>query len=310
MSMNRRTALGAVLGLGIAGTTGAAALHGAAPAAAGSPARRLALPRQAPAQDFAIGVREYHWSRGNRSLFTKIFYPATGSPGGSPVPDAPLADGVFPIAHWNHGAYGNSDSYASQTHAIASAGFICPAPSISDNTNIGSVYGGEWSKDVSEVITRTLALNDASDSPFAGQIDTAAGVGVSGHSMGGMTTHGLLTQWPDDRIRAAVPVACVDMGDPAGLDAHVLFIHGDQDPTCRYDLARQAYGELSAPKAFLTHVGADHAAYLNPGFPTFDQTQNTLVDWFRWSLYGDTTARDRLPGGATAPGTTWEAALD
>ncbi|MEO3764120.1 alpha/beta hydrolase [Streptomyces sp. B8F3] len=309
MSMKRRTALSALLGVGIAGTTGAASPAVAAPAAARL-APRPALLRQAPAQDFAIGVREYNWSRGSRRLFTKIFYPATGSPGGNPVPNAPLADGVFPVAHWNHGAYGNSDSYASQTHAIASAGFICPAPSISDNTNIGSVYGGEWSRDVSEVITQTLALNEASGSPFAGQIDTVAGVGVSGHSMGGMTVHGLLTKWPDDRIKAAVPVACVDMGDPAGPGANVLFIHGDQDPTCQYGLARQAYEELSAPKAFLTHVGADHAAYLNPGFPTFDQTQDTLVDWFRWSLYGDTAARDRLPGGATAPGTRWESVLD
>ncbi|MFW6724561.1 alpha/beta hydrolase [Streptomyces sp. MAR4 CNY-716] len=308
MSMKRRTALSALLGLGMAGTTGAASPVGATPAVA-RPTRRPALLRQAPTQDFALGVRQFEWSRGNRRLFTKIFYPATGSPGGNPVPDAPLADGVFPVAHWNHGAYGNSDSYASQTHAIASAGFICPAPSISDNTNIGSVYGGEWSKDVSEVITRTLALNDASDSPFAGHIDTAAGVGVSGHSMGGMTVHGLLTQWPDDRIKAAVPVACVDMGDPAGLDAKVLFIHGDQDPTCQYGLARQAYEELSAPKAFLTHVGADHAAYLNPGFPTFDQTQDTLVDWFRWGLYGDEAARDRLPADASANGTRWESVL-
>ncbi|NGN69019.1 alpha/beta hydrolase, partial [Streptomyces sp. A7024] len=226
-----------------------------------------------------------------------------------PIPDAPLADGVFPIAHWNHGAYGNSDSYASQTHAIASAGFICPAPSISDNTNIGSVYGGEWSKDVSEVITRTLALND-SGTPFSGHIDTGAGVGVSGHSMGGMTVHGLLTAWPDDRIVAAVPVACVDMGTPAdSVDAGVLFIHGDQDPTCQYSLARQAYDELSAPKAFLTHVGADHAAYLNPGFRTFENTQNTLVDWFRWRLYDDTAARDRLAADATADGTRWDAVL-
>ena len=111
----------------------------------------------------------------------------------------------------------NSDCYSSQTHDLASAGFICPAPSFSDNSNIGSVYNGNWSKDVTEVLTRTLALNSASGSPFAGHIDTNAGVGVSGHSMGGMTTHGLLTAWPDNRIVAAVPVACVDMGNPAGL---------------------------------------------------------------------------------------------
>ncbi|GAA1916560.1 hypothetical protein GCM10009837_46930 [Streptomyces durmitorensis] len=66
--------------------------------------------------------------------------------------------------------------------------FHLPRPSFSDNTNLGSVHGGEWSKDVSEA------------------------------------------------------------------------------------LARRAYDELPAPKAFLTHVGADHAAYLNPGLPTTDRT--------------------------------------
>ncbi|MFC7308183.1 alpha/beta hydrolase family protein [Streptomyces monticola] len=299
MSLTRRT----FLGLTAAATAGlsTSVLGSAAHPASGAE-------RAAPAGEFAVGVQQFNWNRGTRSLFTKVFYPTPGSPGGAPIPGAPLADGVFPVAEWNHGAYGNSDSYASQTHAIASAGFICPAPSISDNTNIGSVYGGEWSRDVSEVITRTLALNTSG--PFAGHIDTEAGVGVSGHSMGGMTIHGLVTAWPDDRIVAAVPVACVDMGTPAAsVHAGVLFIHGEKDPTCDYALARRAYEELPASKAFLTHVGADHAAYLNPGFPTFDQTQNTLVDWFRWRLYDDTAARDRLPADATSSGTRWEAAL-
>ncbi|MBO8193877.1 alpha/beta hydrolase [Streptomyces oryzae] len=311
MPMNRRTLLGSLLGLGVAGTAGTgASLLGAAPAYAldGAPAR-TASPRQAPTQEFAVGVREFHWNRGDRQLFTKVFYPAAGSPGGVPIPDAPLADGVFPVCEWSHGLGGNSDSYGSQTHAAASAGFVVPAPTFPASSP-QEVYNGNQSRDVSEVITRTLALNDTSGGPFAGRIDTAAGVGVAGHSLGGMTTHGLLTAWPDDRIVAAVPVACVDMGDPAGqVDANVLFIHGDRDGTCPYSSARQAYEELRAPKAFLTHLGADHGSYLVPDFPTFSQTQNTFLDWLRWSLYGDTAARDRLAGDASAPGTSWEAAL-
>ncbi|TDC21809.1 alpha/beta hydrolase [Streptomyces sp. 8K308] len=303
MTMRRRT----LLGLGAAGAIGmSAAVLGAAPvhahpAPAASPA---------PTATYAIGVREYRWARGGRSLFTKVFYPATGTPGGAPVPNAPVAAGVFPVVEFSHGMGCNSDCYSSQTHGLAAAGFVCPAPSFSDNTNIGSVYRGEWSRDVSEVITRTLALNGASGDPLAGHIDTGAGVGVSGHSMGGMTTHGLVTAWPDDRIAAAVPIACVDMGNPTGqVTANVLFIHGDRDPTCDYNSARRAYEELPAPKAFLTHVGADHGSYLVPGFRTYPQTENTFLDWFRWSLYGDTAARDRLPAGATANGTRWEAGL-
>jgi dienelactone hydrolase len=312
MTMRRRT----LLGLGAAGAAGAGAvLLGSAPVQARAPhsATRSATrsTRQAPAEPFAIGVREYSWSRGGRSLFTKVFYPTPGTPGGTPIPDAPVADGVFPVAEFSHGMGCNSDCYASQTNGLASAGFICPAPSFSDNTNIGSVYGGEWSRDVSEVITQTLALNDASGDPLAGHIDTEAGVGVSGHSMGGMTTVGLVTAFPDDRIAAAIPLACVDMGDPDGtVTANVLFIHGDQDPTCQISSARAAYEKLAAPKAFLTHLGADHGSYLVPDYPTYPQTENTFLDWFRWSLYGDTAALDRLPADAQADGTNWEAVME
>lgn len=299
MSMQRRTFL-RLSAIGAAGV-GASLLGPGQSVHAGTGTR------QAPTEPFAIGVREFNWIRGDRQLFTKVFYPTPGTPG-DPIPDAPIADGVFPVAEWSHGMGCNSDCYASQTYALASAGFICPAPSFSNNTNIGDVYNGNWSMDVSEVITQTLALNDGGD-PLAGHIDVDAGVGVSGHSMGGMTTHGLVTAWPDDRIVAAVPVACVDMGDPAGLAANVLFIHGDQDPTCDYNSARTAYDELSAPKAFLTHLGGDHGGYLTPENPTYPQTENTFLDWFRWSLYGDTAARDRLPADASSDGTSWESVL-
>ncbi len=89
----------------------------------------------------------------------------------------------------------------------------------------------------------------------------------------------------------------------------MLFIHGDQDGTCPYSSARTAYGELAAPKAFLTHRGSDHSSYLVPGYPTYPQTENTFLDWFRWSLYDDTAARDRLAADATSSGTSWESTL-
>ncbi|MFK4274389.1 alpha/beta hydrolase, partial [Streptomyces milbemycinicus] len=85
--------------------------------------------------------------------------------------------------------------------------------------------------------------------------------------------------------------------------------HGDHDPTCDYTSARAAYAELPSPKAFLTHVGADHGQYLTPDYRYYAQTRNTFLDWFRWSLYGDTAARDRLGGDATSNGTSWQAAL-
>ncbi|MGP3966744.1 alpha/beta hydrolase family protein [Streptomyces sp. 6N223] len=311
MPIRRRTVLGSILGLSAAGAAGAGA------SLLGASTVRASTRRQAPAQPFAIGVREYRWSRGNRQLVTRIFYPTPGTPGGEPVRDAPIADGVFPVVEFSHGLGGNPESYAPLVRPLAEAGFVVPAPvfpttSSGTEGNVQDVYNGNQSMDVSEVITQTLALNDASGDPFAGHIDTATGVGVAGHSLGGMTTHGLLTAWPDERIAAAVPFACVDMGNPDGtVTANVLFVHGDQDTLTQYSSARTAYEELPAPKAFLTHLGAAHDEYIWSGY-NHTQTVATYVDWMRWSLYGDADARDRLQADATSGTTTtsWEAVLE
>ncbi|MEU5154136.1 RICIN domain-containing protein [Glycomyces sp. NPDC021274] len=292
MSLNRR----ALLSLSAAGAVGV----GASLLGTGS-----ALAATAPTNPFPIGVRQYNWTRGSRQVTTYVYYPAaTGTPGGAPVTNAPVANGVFPICEYTHGSGASPQRAQEQIRPLAAAGFIVPAPVF--GSSIGEAYNGNLSKDVSEVLTRTIALNSGSD-PLAGHINTAA-VGVSGYSMGGMTTHGLLTAWPDSRIKAAVPVACVDMGNPGGtVNANVLFIHGDQDTVCPLSSARQAYAELSSPKAFLTFVGADHGG---TGWgATNGVAMRTWVDWMRWSLYGDTAARDRLPADATGSGARWESSL-
>ncbi|MCC3761748.1 alpha/beta hydrolase [Glycomyces sp. TRM65418] len=301
MSMTRRT----VLSLATAASAGAL-IGPAAPA----------LARTAPTRTFPLGVRQFTWSRAGRTLVTRIFYPAaSGAPGGDPVGDAPVADGRFPVVEWSHGLGGNPESYGVCIRPLAAAGFIVAAPVFPTTTtgaegNVGDVYNGNQSKDVSEVITRTLALGEpGSCDPFEGRMDTTLGVGAAGHSLGGMTTHGLLTAWPDSRVTAAIPYACVDMGDPTGaVNAKTLFVHGDQDPICQYSLARQAYAELPPAKAFMTHTGQGHDEFIWNG-PTYDQTVKTSLDWMRWALYGDTAARDRLASDASGGGIVWEADL-
>jgi fermentation-respiration switch protein FrsA (DUF1100 family) len=293
MSMNRRT----LLSLSAAGALGV----GASLLGAGS-----ALADTAPANPFAVGVRQYTWWRGSRQISTYVYYPATGAPGGNPVTNAPVANGVFPVCEYTHGSGASPQRALAHIRPLAAAGFIVPAP-VFTNAGIGDAYNGNLSRDVSEVLTRTLALNTGGD-PLAGHINAAVGVGVSGYSMGGMTTHGLLTAWPDSRIKAAVPISCVDMGNPTGsVSAKVLFIHGDRDQVCPLSSARQAYAELSSPKAFLTFVGADHGG--TSWGTTSAVALRTWHDWMRWSLYGDTAARDRLPADASGSGAKWESAL-
>ena len=294
MSMQRRTFL--KLGVAGAAAVGGATLLGTWQANA---AERRAL-GTAPTTPFAVGVRQFNWMRGSRQVTTMVYYPAAGAPGGGPINNAPVAAGVFPICEYTHGLGGSPQGSLGHIRPLAAAGFIVPAPNFS-RANINETYSGDLARDVSEVITRTLALNTGSD-PLAGHIDTAAGVGVSGHSMGGMTTHSLLTGFPDSRIKAAIPMACIDMGNPSSMvKANVLFMHGDRDTTCPYSSARQAYTELSPTKAFLTFVGGDHGNYWGGTVAV-----RTFLDWMRWGLYGDLAARGRLPGDAMSPSTRWE----
>jgi hypothetical protein len=285
--MRRRT----FLNLGAAGVLGAGvSLLGTAQAHA----------EPAPANPFAVGVRRYDWYRGTRPVTTYVYYPAAGTAGGAPVSNAPVADGVFPVYAYTHGLGGNP---ANSTFApgLASAGFIVPSPHFQHSLN--DVNSGNTSRDVSQALTNTLALNTSG--PLAGHLRTDVGVGACGHSMGGMTTHGLLTAWPDSRIISANPQSCLDMGTPSSsVNAKVLFVHGDQDPTTAYSSGRQAYDEITWPKAFLTFLGGGHSDFWDD-----QRFRSTVRNWAQWTMYGDTAARDRLPVDAAGSNTKWEAAL-
>ncbi|HEX2144329.1 MAG TPA: hypothetical protein VHG10_07470 [Glycomyces sp.] len=288
MSIQRRT----ILGLGAAAAVGAGGHLLGAGSALAAPA-----PTQ---QQYGVGVRRYEWDRDGRPLNTYIYYPSTEGAGGDVIEDAPIAEGAFAVYNYTHGF--GSDPQGSEffIRPLAAAGFIVPAPHF-EYDGAGEVWSGEPSKDVSEIITQTLALNEADD-PLAGHIDETPGVGVSGHSLGGMTTHGLLSAWPDERITSANPQSCEEMGDPAdSVSAKVVFVHGDQDDLTRYESARDAYDALSAPKAFLTFVGGDHTSFWGD-----DRFPNTVVDWALWSLYDDTEAKDRLEEDAAGDDTEWE----
>ncbi|MDX3386973.1 alpha/beta hydrolase [Streptomyces niveiscabiei] len=293
MTLRRRT----FLGMTAAGATGV----GLSLLGAGQTPAAAAPLGTAPTTPFAVGVRRYNWTRGNRPCTTYVYYPATGTAGGSPVTNAPVAAGVFPVYNFTHGYGSSPQNSLFIIRALASAGFIVPAPHF--NHNFNDVNNGNTSKDVSQILTNTLALN--ANGPLAGHIDTRIGVGVSGHSLGGMVTHGLLTSWPDSRIVSANPQSCVDMGNPSSsVSAKVLFVHGDRDSTTQYSSARQAYSEITWPKAFLTFVGGSHTSFWSDQrFP------RTVVDWARWTMYGDTAARDRLPADASGSNTRWEARL-
>jgi predicted dienelactone hydrolase len=255
-------------------------------------------PLPPPAQPYAVAKRELELSDGDRPLPTLVLFPA-----GLFVNRAyDVADGVFPLILFSHGLRGSPDLYEDQLRTVAAAGFIVVAPTYPgtslDATHYDPLDVLNQPADASAVITAVLALAQNPADRLAGHVDPQR-IGAVGHSAGGYTTVGLLTDGRDERIKAAVVLSGSFLrGTFHGPSTPVLFVHGDNDTVVPYDYGRTAYSQVPWPKAFLTVLGAGHADYLSAGAPAAAAVTATVLDFLRATLYGDTEALARIPGDA------------
>lgn len=266
-------------------------------------------------QSYPVGVRSLYLSRGvNRPLPTTIWYPSDGRSstpdgGGIPVLDALPAPGRFPIVLFSHGLNSRPERHAQLTTRWAAAGFVVVAPAY-PHTKLGTEHFDR--KDVRHqpadawyVLRAVQSLDRMLDDPFAGHLDVAR-IAAVGHSAGGYTTAGLLTAGHSTTLRGAVIIAGGTRHRFGGPPVPVLFVHGSADRVVAASAGWSAYRQVPWDKAFVTVVGQGHGEYLIPGEPGFPETVSTIGDFLRWTLYGDSAARDRLPLGADVPGvTTW-----
>jgi fermentation-respiration switch protein FrsA (DUF1100 family) len=239
-----------------------------------------------------------------------IWYPATGSAARHVRTNATAAAGRFPLVLFSHGLTSSPEAYAGLAIRIAAAGFIVAAPAYPFTSAGAATFNRadvvNQPADASYVITAVLALNTHHGDVLRGHIDPAH-VAAIGHSAGGYTTVGLLSgRTRDKRVKAAIVLSGGSLGGAlTGPSTPTLFIHGTRDATVHYSTARGIYNTMTWPKAFLTIVGGDH--YSSVFGATADADGKTIVDFLRFTLYGDTAARSRLPADATVNrGTRWE----
>jgi fermentation-respiration switch protein FrsA (DUF1100 family) len=238
--------------------------------------------RTAPAGKLALTTREFSFSRGaDRPLPTTVWLPRSGGP--------------YPLILFSHGLGGSPQSYAELLTTWARAGFVVAAPAYPHTAagvrdfNVLDVLNQP--ADASEVITRTLAkLGDRID---------ARRIAAGGHSAGAITTLGMFTS-RDDRLRSGVVMAGrqIVVTPYSGSPAPLLFVHGKRDDTVAYADGRAAYDKVEWPKAFLTITDGGHL----PTGTELDVVAATSTDFWRWSLYGDRSAKSRIPRDATRGG--------
>ncbi|SNY07810.1 alpha/beta hydrolase family protein [Paractinoplanes atraurantiacus] len=248
-----------------------------------SPATSRPAAKKAPARQFPVGTRRLALRRGaDRPLTTTVW--------------APKGDGPFPLILFSHGLTANPGSYADLLRSWARAGFVVAAPAYphtsgeSGELNVLDVLNQP--ADASYVITEVLA-------ELKGSID-AERVAAAGHSAGGITTIGMFSNARDERLVAGVVLAGRQvLASPfTGAEAPLFFVHGQRDKVVGYSDGRAAYDAVPWPKALLSVVRGGHIAT----GPAFDVVSATTTDFWRWSLYGDSAARNRLKADATRGG--------
>ncbi|MBO4206590.1 alpha/beta hydrolase family protein [Micromonospora echinofusca] len=289
---------------------GPSAPAASAPAGGPRPSASPVPAGSAPAEPFAVGVRELKLTRdGDRALPVTIWYPATGSPGGDPRRGRPAARGRFPVVVFSHGLTARPADYAALLGRWAAAGFVVAAPTFPGTSRGAARYDVldvlNQPADVSFVLTRVLALDGRAGDPLRGRLATDR-VAATGHSAGGVTTVGLFTVERDDRLDAGIVLAGSALGVGtafAGTDAPQLFVHGERDEVVSYSAGRAAYEAVPWPKAMLSLPDGDHGrALLRGDDRSFAVVADTTVEFLRWSLYGDAAAKRRLPADAARGG--------
>ncbi|MEM1416896.1 MAG: alpha/beta fold hydrolase [Myxococcota bacterium] len=274
-------------------------------------------------------------SREDRTLRVEVWYPAIADDEAEPTiydllfgagptsevarEDAPPAAGPRPLLVFSHGYGGIALQSTGLMEALASHGFVVASPEHTGNaqsspTDDFDTAAGNRVPDVSLVIDRMRARSARAGDLLEGILD-AGGVGVLGHSFGGMTAMGSAAGWagaaPDPRVTAIAPISAVIDGDLqrddrpsanagftdaqlASVRVPVLLVGGTEDVAVPIENNAIAFrGLTNAEAAFRVDiVGANHTH-----FATVCVIANYLIEVLgfepdRWDLLGAEALRD------------------
>ena len=187
-------------------------------------------------------------------------------------------DQAMPLIIHSHGIVSYRSEVPYVMEALASRGYIVAAADypLTSRTTPGGANGNDvvnQPADVAFLIDSLLALEDSAR-PFAGSIDETR-IGLSGYSLGGLTTYlaTYLPQWRDERIAAAVAIAGPSAAfTPAffgSTSIPFLAISGTADALIEH---RRNAADISSrnPNASLVTIdGGSHLGFVGLSEPTF-----------------------------------------
>ena len=208
----------------------------------------------------------------SRTLVTEVWYPAEGPAAAGEARDAPLnkTSAPYPLIVYSHGFLGNRRYSATYTSHLASHGYVVASPDY-PLTNLSAPGGPRVSDvlnqpgDVSFLIDNLLAFSHQAGHSLEGAIDEEA-IGLTGHSLGGMTT--VLATFGsrrDPRVKAALPMAAPTcLVGAATYDTPavpMLMMGGTADAVVSWPSVRAAYDSAPPPKYLLAFLGGNHLRF-------------------------------------------------
>jgi predicted dienelactone hydrolase len=216
----------------------------------------------------------------------------------------------YPLIVYNHGLYSSNLAFLGLTEYLASHGFIVAAPQYNDsiapgfvlNSVVNEIESEENTSDPSKkaeafenldqlintsrdaiasylerfrlrkarfIIDTLIDLNEQSTSRFFNQIDTG-NIGMAGHSLGGLTTLGLIgayrdVNFTDKRIKVALVMSALDpyQDDVGGIKIPVMIMHGDIDIPSSKSLAEKLYQKARSARYYMVLRVANHFTFGN-----------------------------------------------
>lgn len=196
-----------------------------------------------------IDVNYTDASRGNRAVGATAYLPDGG--------------GKYPLVMFSPGRDQNSKAdgmYARYLKAIASRGFVVVGANYIDNHSAAA--------QANEVVDiKFLITKVQEDSQIKGKILSSAGIGMVGHSDGGVVALTIGygaggTGTRDTRVTAVISEDGA-IGGPVQAGPPLLLTHGTSDTINPISSSNNAFAVIQAPyKSFAKFTGADHDHYI------------------------------------------------
>lgn len=262
-------------------------------------------------EPFEVAVSEWVYVDGSRGTPATGEFPALATRTLQTVVFTPQGRGRFPLLIFSHGLGATPLVYEALIERVAAAGFVVVAPAFpltSQNAPAGPdpVDTQQQPGDVSFLIDVATDAVAAGEAPFNNRVDLE-NIGTFGHSNGGITTLGILAHdcCRDNRIDAAISLSATaapynngayDFSDTSPL----MLVHGTADALIPHQESIRVFNMTAATKGILIMEDVGHSTFLMPSGHGFESALESIIDFFRSHLKGDTEAESRLIDGVVS----------